>query len=192
MSIDNAVSARPNVLGMGGRMLVKVLLADFCCFVLVVTTVFLFMYQWLIWMMAIICALILIAFIAGPMNNRGHRDRGYYERNNQKIDRLYGLKAGLIAAAPFYIMTFISIFMMLGVIPDYFLLYRALNSFFWPLISLITYGGIGAVDFPWYFFLLFFLIQSIIPLTCHISYTLGLKDIVLSDRIVYQRSKKKK
>ncbi len=191
LSLDNAVSARPNTLGMGGKMLVKVLLADFCCLILVISTAFLFMYQWLIWLLAIICMTLLVAFLAGPMNNRGHRDRGYYERNNQKTDRFYGLKAGLIAALPFYLMTLVSVLMMLGILPDYFLLYRALNSFFWPFISLIV-GAFGVVDFPWYYFLLFFLLQSVIPLTCHISYTLGLKDIVLSDRILYQRNKKKK
>ena len=191
MSINNAVSARPSAWGMGGKILVKVLLADFCCLVLVVSTIFFFTYQWLLWVMELICVSILIAFIASPVNNRGHRDRGYYERNNLKPDKLYGLKAGLIAAFPFYVMTILAIFMTLGILPDYFFFYRVFNSFFWPFISIVV-STVGVYDFTWYFYVIFFLMISIIPVTCHIAYTLGFKDIVISDRIVYKKNKKEK
>lgn len=190
MSIDSAVSPRPTVWGMGGKILVKILLADFCCFILIISTVFFFAYEWLLWIMELICASILIAFIASPVNNRGHRDRGYYERNNLKPDKLYGLKAGLIAIAPFYLMTFVTIFMTLGYLPDYFIIYRVLNSFFWPLISIIV--KTDALDFTWYYFACFFLMQTVVPVVCHVSYTFGLNDFIVSDRLVYRKKEKKK
>lgn len=191
MGIDNAVSARPTALGMGGKILIKVLLADFCSFMLVISTIFFFNYQWLLWLMEIICASMLIAFISAPLNNRGHKDRGYYERNHLTPDKLYGLKAGLIAAAPFYLMTVLAIFMTLGFLPDYFIIYRLLNSFFWPLISIVV-STASVYDFTWYFYLVFFLMISVIPVSCHIAYTLGLKDIIVKDKILYQKDKKEK
>ena len=130
----------------------------------------------------------MIAFIASPVNNRGHRDRGYYERNNIKPDRFYGLKAGLVAAAPFYVLTIIAVFITLGYLPDWFFFYRVLNAYIWPLITIVV-RTMNVLDFPLYVYLIFALAISVIPVTAHIAYTLGLKDYILSDHILYKKNK---
>lgn len=192
MSYESMAGARPTVWKMGGTILVKVLLAAFCSAVLLFSTIMFFQYDWLLWIMEVIVLAILIGFVASPMNIRGSKDRGYYERNNLKPDKLYGLKAGLISAIPFYLLTVLTVLMHFGVLPDWFFGYRVINAFFWPFISLIVPSNAGVIDFDWYYFLIFFLLNSIVPLTCHISYTLGLKRISVSDRFVYKKAGKAK
>ena len=190
MSFDRAVTTRKSVWGMGATILWKVVLANFCILVVMISTIFFFNYKWLLWIMEVIYLSMVIAFIASPMNNRGHRDVGFYERNPEKRDPLYGLKAGLIGAAPFYLTTLVLLFMTLGFLPDYFLAYRALNAYFWPVISLVVPAGDYVIDLQWYQYLIFLLMQSAIPITCHIAYTLGLKDIILTDKILYKKQEK--
>ena len=185
MNFDNAVSKRPSAWGMGGKMLVKVLLAMFCCDILLVSTMMLFQYAWLLWILEIIVLAILIAFLYSPMFLRGSKDRGYFERNNLRPDKLYGLKAGLVAGAPFLLMSVWLVLMNSGVLPDSFFVYRVLNPFFWPLISIVAPSAY-AIDLSWWHLVLMFLLDLIIPFVCHFAYTVGYKGIFISDKILYK------
>lgn len=189
MNFDNYVTKRPSVWGMGGRVIGKLLLALLCCDVLLVSTFMLFQYVWLLWILEVIVLAIMIAFLYSPLHLRGAKDRGYYERNQMKPDKLYGLKAGLIGCAPFVLTTVWLILMNQGILPDVFIIYRILNPFFWPLISIFAPSAY-AIDLSWYHFVYLFLLDMIIPLTCHFGYTMGLKGIFVGDRILYKNKSK--
>lgn len=189
MNFDNYVTKRPSVWGMGGRVIGKLLLALLCCDVLLVSTFMLFQYVWLLWILEVIVLAIMIAFLYSPLHLRGTKDRGYYERNQMKPDKLYGLKAGLIGCAPFVLTTAWLILMNQGILPDVFIVYRILNPFFWPLISIFAPSAY-AIDLSWYHFVYLFLLDMIIPLTCHFGYTMGLKGIFVGDRILYKNKSK--
>ena len=189
MNFDNYVTKRPSVWGMGGRVIGKLLLALLCCDVLLVSTFMLFQYVWLLWILEVIVLAIMIAFLYSPLHLRGAKDRGYYERNQMKPDKLYGLKAGLIGCAPFVLTTVWLILMNQGILPDVFIVYRILNPFFWPLISIFAPSAY-AIDLSWYHFVCLFLLDMIIPLTCHFGYTMGLKGIFVGDRILYKNKSK--
>ena len=189
MNFDNYVTKRPSVWGMGGRVSGKLLLALLCCDVLLVSTFMLFQYVWLLWILEVIVLAIMIAFLYSPLHLRGAKDRGYYERNQMKPDKLYGLKAGLIGCAPFVLTTVWLILMNQGILPDVFIVYRILNPFFWPLISIFAPSAY-AIDLSWYHFVYLFLLDMIIPLTCHFGYTMGLKGIFVGDRILYKNKSK--
>lgn len=189
MNFDNYVTKRPSVWGMGGRVIGKLLLALLCCDVLLVSTFMLFQYVWLLWILEVIVLAIMIAFLYSPLHLRGAKDRGYYERNQMKPDKLYGLKAGLIGCAPFVLTTVWLILMNQGILPDVFIVYRILNPFFWPLISIFAPSAY-AIDLSWYHFVYLFLLDMIIPLTCHFGYTMGLKGIFVGDRILYKNKSK--
>lgn len=186
MNFDNAVSNRPGVWQMGGKMLIKVLLALLCCDVLLISVIMMFQYTWLLWIMELIVLAILIAFIYSPMFLRGSKDRGYFERNSSlRPEKFYGLKVGLIAGAPFFLMTVWLVLMSQGMMGDNFFLYRVLNPFFWPLISIFAPSSY-AIDLSWVHLLTLFLLDCIIPLVCHIAYTLGFKGVFVSDKILYK------
>ncbi len=189
MNFDNYVTKRPSAWGMGGRVIGKLLLALLCCDVLLVSTFMLFQYVWLLWILEVIVLAIMIAFLYSPLHLRGAKDRGYYERNQMKPDKLYGLKAGLIGCAPFVLTTVWLILMNQGILPDVFIVYRILNPFFWPLISIFAPSAY-AIDLSWYHFVYLFLLDMIIPLTCHFGYTMGLKGIFVGDRILYKNKSK--
>lgn len=189
MNFDNYVTKRPSVWGMSGRVIGKLLLALLCCDVLLVSTFMLFQYVWLLWILEVIVLAIMIAFLYSPLHLRGAKDRGYYERNQMKPDKLYGLKAGLIGCAPFVLTTVWLILMNQGILPDVFIVYRILNPFFWPLISIFAPSAY-AIDLSWYHFVCLFLLDMIIPLTCHFGYTMGLKGIFVGDRILYKNKSK--
>ena len=76
-----------------------------------------------------------------------------------------------------------------GILPDVFIVYRILNPFFWPLISIFAPSAY-AIDLSWYHFVYLFLLDMIIPLTCHFGYTMGLKGIFVGDRILYKNKSK--
>ena len=118
MNFDNYVTKRPSVWGMGGRVIGKLLLALLCCDVLLVSTFMLFQYVWLLWILEVIVLAIMIAFLYSPLHLRGAKDRGYYERNQMKPDKLYGLKAGLIGCAPFVLTTVWLVVMNQGLLAD--------------------------------------------------------------------------
>ncbi len=120
---------------------------------------------------------------------------GAKARQNRKetpIDKWYGLRGGLIATIPLWIAwaaLFASKFGWFN--PNYAGTFQFIMAPWFPIVNSMM-GASTTADVPWWALFAVLPLTTLKPLTTHIAYTLGAKDIVLRDQILYGGKKKKK
>lgn len=134
----------------------------------------------------IFALVILITFIYTYLWQLGTKDSNFVHYNHKKEDKLKGLKMGAIAIIPSVLfLSFLVITKNTASQGFPVALYRFFNSYAYTFVEWVTSGamkfnqlGIGNI-------VLLYIIQLIVPVIAFISYLLGYKNIMLSEKILY-------
>lgn len=134
----------------------------------------------------IFCTVLLVSFIYPKFWQMGTKDSNLVHFKHKKEDKLKGLTCGLIAIIPGLILLVVITF----IIPDtQTALYKFLNCSVYTFVELIvgsdaTFKEIGILQF-----LGLALLKALVPFTAYAAYLLGYKNISLSQKFIYKKTK---
>ncbi len=136
---------------------------------------------------------ILIVFVYNRLYKVGNKDFNLVKFNHKSQDKLRGLKIGAIASIPNFLL-YVAIVVLKFVRPSTSIgLYIFPNFQYYNILNAImqsktrTLANVTALDFVY-----IFLTLLIVPIVCYASYTLGYKDVNLSDKLTYKKGEIKK
>ena len=136
--------------------------------------------------------IILAVFIVSAMREKGQRDLTQVKYRGARQDKLCGLKIGVLTIIPAFVAYLVLIFSKLtGLMPWYLFAYRYINICFLPIINSVSATAALSSEISWVALLVILLLHLYIPLVCHVSYTMGYKQIFLADKLMYKKSPKK-
>lgn len=122
-------------------------------------------------------------------------ERGEKARQNRKevpVDKWYGLRGGLFATIPLLIAWAALIPSKLGWFNVNFAgTFQFIMAPWFPIVNSMM-GSSVTTAVPWWAIFAALPLTMLKPLTTHVAYTLGVKDIILRDQILYGGKKKKK
>ena len=133
----------------------------------------------------VFCFIIMFTFIYNILAKQGNKDSNLVNYKSQKEDKLKGLKIGLIAVAPSFVMLLYAAISKKVTIA----MFAFLNSYLYDLISIICGGAKSFAELQIWQTLLLFILLVIIPLVSWGSYLLGYKSISISEKIIYKNKK---
>ena len=183
----------------GGRSIykasLKILVNVLVCFVISFLCIFLFSFflasLTLKIFFQIVLLLIYSAFIYMAVYGYGDKDRTYIDRGYIKMDWFRGFKMGLIPSIPYVVSALFLLLCKLGVLPDLFIIYGFFNAHIFPLINILVPDS-TVVSMSWLDYLLLLLLNvGLLPLICGLSYISGVKRIMITENIVYEKKKNK-
>lgn len=135
--------------------------------------------------------IMIVAFASTTAYKQGFKDSNLVNIGHIKRDNLKGLKIGLVGNAPFYALFVLIVVMSLGLAPDFLTVWYAfLNSHFYSFIMLVTNGAQTVSQLVAWQYVLLLLLQFIVPAVSTVAYILGVKEINLSEKIVYKKEGK--
>lgn len=135
-----------------------------------------------------ICGLgILISFIYPMFKDIGGKDRNAVNFGRIKEDKLKGFKSGLFTIIPVTVVTLFFILTKSGITAEFSVsLYIFFNSSFYGIMDILTNHQVMFKDVGTLNLVLIILVQLIIPIIAHVAYTLGYRDVSVSDRLIYK------
>lgn len=135
--------------------------------------------------------IMIIAFAGHSVYNIGFKDSNLVRIGSKKKDILKGLKIGLVGNVPFFILFILIIVAACGAAPKIpTLWYASLNSHFYAVITGVSSGTELVSQLDVWQYIIFFLLQLIVPAIAAIGYVLGFKEIRLSEKIMYKKEDK--
>ncbi len=143
-----------------------------------------------------------LIFIYGVLWEIGHHDQRLCDLGQASYSPLRGMRIGLAAAIPYYLLAVVMLLMVLDVLPDITGLLRAAAAQFWGIYTFllpVEIGGDGqAVGVAFAKCIatplqasLAVLVPTIIPLLAHLPYFLGRRGIAIGERLLFTSKKKK-
>ncbi len=131
----------------------------------------------------IFCVLILISFVYPGMWQLGTKDSNLVKFKHKKEDRLKGLKIGLAAVTPIYVI------LLLTLISPSFptVLYKLLNAGLYSLTELITSSAKTVSELSVGRYLLLLVLPLLIPAISCAAYLLGFNNYSVSERLIYKK-----
>ena len=138
--------------------------------------------------------ILLAALPYSKLWEQGDKDSNSVQFGHMQEDKLRGLKVGLMAGIPSYLLYVVLILSKLGLVyPRFIFIYRLLNFSFLPLMNRLTGTAIQAtMDVSWPAIIALVLTVVVVPIICWLGYLLGYKHISLSEKFVYVNPQKKK
>ena len=134
-----------------------------------------------------------VCFVYATAWDIGNRHRNAVQFGHMAEDRLFGLKAGLLASVPAIVSYVVLIAdKAVGLWAGYAAVYRLGHLALYPVIVWCFGNSLQATtaDIGWANILTAGLPLLVTPVVSAVGYRLGLEDIVLADRLVYKKSKK--
>ena len=134
--------------------------------------------------------ILFVSFTHAAAWDIGNRHRNAVQFGHMAEDRLFGLKAGLLASIPALVSYLLLIVdKAVGLWAGYAALYRLGHLALYPIVAWCFGVSVQTTtaDIGWTGILLAGLPLLVTPIVCAVSYRLGLADIVLSDRLVYKK-----
>ena len=134
---------------------------------------------------------ILIVFIYHYLWELGAADSNLVKFNHKSLDKLRGLKIGLLASIPNILLFAIIIIFQKGFMSGFSMqTYKFIISYFYTFAELILKGVTASSDLSAVQFLLLGALLLVIPAITEISYVLGYKGISLEEKLVYKKENK--
>lgn len=130
--------------------------------------------------------IILFAFIYTKIYTIGNKDFNAVKCGHKPEDKLRGLRIGFMADAPyilFYVVTLVSRFVKPSTSVGF---YKIVNVNYFKIVN-VAMGNKTLANVSVIGYIVLFLLLFIVPLISHISYTLGYKDISISDKLKYKK-----
>lgn len=145
----------------------------------------------------VLMLLLLAAFPYGILWNQGDRDRNSVQFGHMREDKLRGLKVGLLAAIPSFVVYVLLLFSRLGLFWDKFILvFQIFHASFAPTVNAILQAQghevLAAADVGWGWILLLAFTVVVLPLICWVSYRMGYRQYSISEHLIYKNTKKKR
>lgn len=135
---------------------------------------------------AFFCTMILVAFLYPKFWQMGTKDSNLVHFKHKPEDKLKGLKCGLIAIIPSCLLLLVFYFILRDM-P--IVIYKFLNSGTYAFIELIVGKSVSFAKLNVFKVVLLFLLNLLIPLITYVSYLLGYKNISISEKLIYKKSK---
>lgn len=137
-------------------------------------------------------AILFVVFPYSQLWDQGDRDHNSVQFGHMAEDRLRGLKVGLMASIPAAAAFLLLIVLKaVRVFPQYAVYYRWLNVCFWSIFNFFIPTSVYTLpDVSWAAVPAMLIILAVLPLTAHIGYTLGYRQISVRDKIVYKTTGK--
>lgn len=134
---------------------------------------------------------ILFAFVHDLLWKAGDSDRNLSASANRPYDKLRGFKIGLLANTPLYLSYLVFVIAKTGLISGkWYSLFKFTNFTIFSFVNLLYGQSTSSADLiAWQNVILGCLVFVILPLLAQISYTLGLKRIIISEKILYKKEK---
>ncbi len=137
----------------------------------------------------IFCTLLTVVFVYSPLWELGCKDSNLVKFKHKNEDIFKGLKIGLIATVPSFIIFIAFVIGTLNSSEISTAIYKFINCYNYSFIDIILKNSptVGEISFSKY--LIMFLLLFVIPLVAFVAYLLGYKDISLSEKFVYKKKK---
>ncbi len=130
---------------------------------------------------------IYFSILYGKLWSRGDSDHNLVQFKRIRFDRWRGAKIGVIAELPLIAVWLFLVIGKAGIAPKTALLTFLFSNFhLFSIVSAATRGAESALDLSSLTVLLLALTLLLIPLICHVAYTLGYKRISVREKIVYK------
>lgn len=144
------------------------------------------------WGSQIIALVILYGLIYALMWKAGDSNADIAELGNGKIDKVKGLKVGLIADLPYAVLYLgLVITQGLGILKSYPGIYKILTYFMFGFNDTFMPVTEKGMEITWPGLAVLWVVLIPIPLFTTVSYLIGQRHIVVKDRIIYQRLEEK-
>lgn len=130
--------------------------------------------------------LFVILFIFYVSYNQGFHAYNLVKNGRQKECKAYGLFTGLLAISPTLLVSLLTIFSKLQVLPDILNIYRLFNSPYVPIVHAMLESTYMA-QVSMQTLLITMLFPLIVPVVSAISYAIGYRQIFISDVILYKK-----
>ncbi|MBQ8740379.1 MAG: hypothetical protein IJY79_02380 [Clostridia bacterium] len=136
----------------------------------------------------VLSLIMVIAFASNASYKQGFKDSNLVKIGHTKNDTLKGFKIGFIGNIPFLAIFVMAVVMSVGLAPDFRTVWYAfLNSHYYSAVMWITGNASTLSQLGILQYVLLFLLQLIVPVISGVAYILGLKEISLSEKIVYKK-----
>ncbi len=135
----------------------------------------------------LLCLILIISFASNSVYKQGFKDANLARTGHIKQDNLKGFKMGAVANIPFFAM-FLFAVVFTVIVPNFRVVWYAfLNGCFYPIILVIADGADVVSKLSVLQFVLLFLVQMIVPVISGVAYVLGIKEINITDKLVYKK-----
>ncbi len=124
-----------------------------------------------------------VSYIYPPMWDRGYKDSALVKADNLPEDKFRGLKIGLIAQIPAYML--LGLFLIFSKLPA--AVFKLLNSSLYTLFEFTFQSSNTFAQLNFLQILLTALILLIIPLIAWGAYELGYRDIAIAEKLTYKK-----
>lgn len=139
----------------------------------------------------LICLIITSSLIYGKLWQSGNRDFEAARLHGLKFSKLKGLYIGLSANLPMLIFLIFAVAAQNKVkIPV--ALFAFGNAYAYEILLPLNKGIVYFSDADVWHIIAYFAVLLFVPLVSAVSYYIGFKDIVISEKLIYKNSKKKK
>lgn len=140
----------------------------------------------------IIGFIIMASFVFAPNYQQGFKDSNMVRIGRMKEDKFKGLKIGLFANIPYFLLFAAFLICGLGAFTNMPIsVYRLLNSHLYGFIDLIGTTTATAGELAFWQYALLFALQLIVPAISAVSYYMGYKGIDVVEKIVYVKKEDK-
>ena len=137
------------------------------------------------------CFVITVSFIYGKLWKCGNRDFEAVRLHGVKISKLKGLYIGILANLPMLIFSIFAVAAQ-NKIKLPVSLFAFANSYMFEILTAINRGIVYFADANVWRIIIYFATLLFVPAVSAVSYYIGFKDIVISDKLIYKNTKKKK
>lgn len=128
-------------------------------------------------------------FVYNELWKLGFKDHNAVHRGTAGADKLKGLKIGAFATIPPIVLLTVLVIGKLSFAKGFtYALFALLNSYQYEAIMMIA-GKPGVFETLGVWQIVgFYALLAVVPLIAHLSYTLGYKSIILSEKLVYKKN----
>lgn len=122
----------------------------------------------------------------------GNRDLNLIRFGRSRLDKYKGVKIGLIAVSPYILLLFAFTIGKSGFAENMpIILYKFLNSSLYSIVELICGDAMYFGELEYWRIILLFMLLLLIPVFFGISYYIGYKDIIISEKLIYKKQQNK-
>lgn len=131
-------------------------------------------------------------FVYNSLWNLGFKDSNMVRINRKKEDKLKGLKIGALASLPSYILLTVLLIGKNSFASGFSVaLFSTFNAHLYQLFYFIA-GGLYFAELSIIQIIAFYALLLVTPLIAFVSYILGYKSILVSDKLIYKKNKERK
>ncbi len=140
----------------------------------------------------LMCLAVVALIVYNMMWKSGYLDKQSEKLHGVKANKLKGLYCGILAVAPMFLALTFAVVTKNSVCANLSTsIYTILNGYAFDIISEVTKSAKVFSDMNIWQIITFYSVLLIFPVLSTISYIIGYKDIIISEKLIYKNSKKR-